>query len=97
MGSLAVRLSVRIHTYNDAGLLHRAVQSIQIQFFPAHEIIVIDDGSTDETLALVSEFKKGLRAVDHFDDFRSYLVSDAACRGNERVKTCDIQPSRISN
>ena len=59
----AVRFSVIIPTYNNAGTLLRAVQSVQMQSFTAHEIIVIDDGSTDETLTLVSEFGNGVRFI----------------------------------
>lgn len=62
-----VRFSVIIPTYNNAGTLLRAVQSIQKQSFPAHEIIVIDDGSTDETLTLVSKFGSGVRFISQIN------------------------------
>jgi len=51
-----VRISVAIPTYNRAHLLGHAIDSVLSQTYPAHEIIVIDDGSTDGTEALVARY-----------------------------------------
>jgi glycosyltransferase involved in cell wall biosynthesis len=47
-----VRFSVIIPAYNSAATLARAIDSVRVQTYPAHEIIVIDDGSTDTTAAV---------------------------------------------
>ncbi|KAA3646319.1 MAG: glycosyltransferase family 2 protein [Chloroflexi bacterium] len=47
------RLSVIIPTYNRAALLQEAIASVQAQTFTDFEIIVVDDGSTDGTQALL--------------------------------------------
>lgn len=46
-------ITVVIPTYNRAQFLPRALQSVRNQTLPADEIIVIDDGSTDNTARLV--------------------------------------------
>ena len=43
------RISVVITTYNRKELLEGCIQSIVDQTYPAHEIIISDDGSTDGT------------------------------------------------
>lgn len=50
-----VSISVVIPTYNYAATLPRAVESVLGQLGPGHELIVIDDGSTDSTPAVVTE------------------------------------------
>ena len=50
------KVSVVIATYNRASLLHRAIHSVLVQTFTNHELIIIDDGSTDYTQHVVAEF-----------------------------------------
>lgn len=50
-------VSVVIPTYNRAGMLRGALQSVRWQTVKGLEIIVVDDGSTDETTRVVDDFK----------------------------------------
>ena len=49
-------VSVVLPTYNRAPLLGRAIRSVLGQSYGDFEVIVVDDGSTDETAAVVAGF-----------------------------------------
>ena len=49
--------SIIIPTYNRSKFLKTTIQSVLMQTFNGFEIIVIDDGSTDDTASVVNNFK----------------------------------------
>lgn len=51
-----MKISVVIPTYNRYELLKRALASVFSQTHPAHEVIVIDDGSCDKTPQILQYF-----------------------------------------
>jgi glycosyltransferase involved in cell wall biosynthesis len=51
----SVDFSVVVPSYNRAGLLGRALESILVQLYPPREIIVVDDGSSDGTARMLRE------------------------------------------
>ena len=51
------RVSVIITTHNRATLLPRAVHSVLAQTYGDYEIIVVDDGSSDDTQAVIADFE----------------------------------------
>lgn len=53
-----MRVSVIIATYNAARFLEAAIESVLTQTYKHYEVIVVDDGSTDNTPAIVAKFGK---------------------------------------
>lgn len=78
-----MRLSVVICTYNGSKYVAAQIRSILSQTVPVNEIIVCDDGSSDDTVELVKNELK----LASFDDFRilsggtHFGVSDNFLRG----------------
>ncbi len=58
-----MRVSVVIPTWNRAGLLLEALGSVFAQTRPADEVIVVDDGSTDDTVARLEALGDRVRLV----------------------------------
>jgi hypothetical protein len=53
--------SVIIPAYNSAGTLARAIESVLVQSWPAHEIIVVDDASMDTTRQVAASYGDRVR------------------------------------
>jgi glycosyltransferase involved in cell wall biosynthesis len=61
MNELSV--SVIIPTYNRANLIVRSLRSVLAAITPGDEIIVVDDGSTDDTLQALEPYRDRIRYV----------------------------------
>ena len=72
-------ISVIIPTYNRMALLRRALKSVTTQVFAPAEVIVVDDGSTDQTIAMVTEKFPNIRLITQ----QNRGVSAARNRGIE--------------
>jgi glycosyltransferase involved in cell wall biosynthesis len=57
-------VSVIIPAYNAAWCIRRALDSVLAQTFTDFELIVVNDGSRDETLAVIAEYGDAVRVVD---------------------------------
>lgn len=79
----AALVSVVIPTYNHARFLGEAIRSALHQTHPAVEVIVVDDGSTDDTAAVVAGFP-GVRYIrqKNLGLAAARNAGFAACRGD---------------
>ncbi|KAL6632766.1 nucleotide-diphospho-sugar transferase [Neocallimastix californiae] len=68
--SLPINISIIIPVYNSEHYLKRSIQSVLDQTLKEIEIICIDDGSTDNSLNILYEFKKmdNRITVIHFEE-----------------------------
>ncbi len=57
-------LTVVIPVYNGENFLRETLESVLAQSYPAVEIIVVNDGSTDRTLSVANEFGDPIRVLD---------------------------------
>ncbi|MFN7119866.1 MAG: glycosyltransferase family 2 protein [Saprospiraceae bacterium] len=61
-------ISCIIPTYNRAPLLQEAIESTLAQTYPHWELIVVDDGSTDHTEALVKQYAQQDSRIRYFQN-----------------------------
>jgi glycosyltransferase involved in cell wall biosynthesis len=75
-------VSVVIPVYNAQATLARALQSVQAQSLPAHEVICVDDGSTDGSDQLTQAFASdGMHALQWIRADRNRGVAATRNRG----------------
>ncbi len=52
-----MKISAIIPTFNRANFILKAINSVQVQTYKVDEIIIVDDGSTDDTKIILNNFK----------------------------------------
>jgi glycosyltransferase involved in cell wall biosynthesis len=75
-------VSVVVTTYNQAPYIGATLASVFSQTYPASEVILVDDGSTDETYAKIADFRSRLVYVKQ----RNRGVAAARNVGVERAR-----------
>ncbi len=59
-----VKVSVLIPTYNSAATIRATLESVLQQTSSPNEILVLDDGSTDDTISIVSSYKPRITVLE---------------------------------
>jgi glycosyltransferase involved in cell wall biosynthesis len=83
-----MKVSVIIPTYNRSNILRYTLSSLIDQDFPSreYEVIVIDDGSSDDTRAVVESYKNKLNVIYYFQEDKGFRVALARNEGIKRAK-----------
>src|SRR5437868_5626981 len=63
---MAINISVIIPAYNAAATIIQTLESVLSQTSPRWEIIIIDDGSTDDTVAIAHNYIKKDKRIRFF-------------------------------
>lgn len=88
-------VSVVMATYNGASFIAEQLQSLAAQDAPPLELIVSDDGSTDETMRIVEQFRSSapfpviLRRNDQRLGYGENFLSAARLASGEYLAFCD--------
>jgi len=96
-----MRISVIIPAFENARTIERCVESVFRQVRKPDEVIVVNDGSTDDTLARIAKFKDRITLIDQ-DNQGGNAARNAGFEGSsgERVIFCDadvvMKPSMLS-
>jgi glycosyltransferase involved in cell wall biosynthesis len=81
-----VTLSVLVPNYNHGRLIGRALQALADQTRPAHEIIVIDDCSSDDSVSVVESFGEKLPQLRLIRHGKNLGVNASTNRGLEEAR-----------
>ena len=74
-----MKFSVIIPLYNKAPYIRKALESVFAQTYTDYEVIVVDDGSTDDSCAIADEFVReamgnGVWAIDEENEVKGYRL-----------------------
>jgi glycosyltransferase involved in cell wall biosynthesis len=99
------KVSVIIPAYNSAGTVGRSVESALAQNFPDFEVVVVDDGSTDDTPRVLEEYRWRIKVVtqpnrglagarnsgarEAAGDYFAFLDADDTWTADKLAKTVD--------
>lgn len=98
---MALDISVIIPTYNRAHLIRQTIHSILKQSYPPVEVIVVDDGSTDDTEAVLRQFGSAIKylRIDNAGQARARNIGAEASTA-EWIAFCDSddlwEPNKLS-
>lgn len=63
---MMIKYSIIVPAYNAEKTLYRCIESILAQKYDNYELIIVDDGSTDESFKILDQYKKANKRVNIF-------------------------------
>ncbi len=100
-----VRVSTIIPAFNSARTLAQAIESALAQQFEGQEVIIVNDGSTDDTASILAGYGDRIRVIDRTrvgisaarnagaaaarGDYLAFLDADDAWLPGRLARTCD--------
>ena len=75
-------VSIGITAHNRAGVIKRSVDSALRQTYAPVEVVVVDDGSTDETLTMLQSYGRAIRLVEHGRNLGRVTAKNDALRAS---------------
>ena len=90
-----MKVTVVIPNLNGAGWLRDSIESVWAQTLTDFELIVVDNGSTDESLAIARSYqgRAGYTLIENGENTRQGLVYRAARSPSPRLQA---KPSRVT-
>ncbi len=79
-------VSVVMPTYNRADLLPRSIESILYQTFQDFEFIIVDDGSTDNSVELIKAYQQVDPRIKLIQNDQNYGISHSRNRGMDAAR-----------
>ena len=98
-----IPISVLITTYNCGQYIRQTIKSILNQTYPISELVIIDDGSEDDTMMIVSEFNDPrivFRKYEHIGRSKALNIGlkTVKCEWVAPVDADDLwAPTKLSN
>lgn len=91
LGDNYKKISVIIPNYNYSGFLSKRIESVLMQTYPVHEIIILDDASSDNSREVIEKYQKmyPLKIRSIFNDKNSHNVFKQWKKGVDAAN-CDF-------
>jgi glycosyltransferase involved in cell wall biosynthesis len=85
-GQLWPKISIVTPSYNQGGFIEEAIRSVLLQGYPDLEYIIIDGGSTDETIDVIKKYEPWLaHLVSEPDRGQSHAINKGLLKSTGRL------------
>jgi len=95
-------ISIIVPAYNEENLIEAALESLARLTYPNYEIIVIDDGSTDNTLSIAQKIADhnphiGFKLISQSNAGKSWALNTGIIHAQGEIVVCVDSDSRLNS